>query len=255
MKIYFNNLKGDKLCGIINDVTGNKEKPIIVLAHGFSSSKDRPTYTALNDMLAKKNISSFRFDFFGHGESEGKFEDITIDEAVDDILQAINYLKEQGYKKIGLLGSSFGGISSIMATSKTKDLFLLALKSPVSNYFDKETETKDKQELKDWKTKGYRFYVSGDGTQHKLKYSFFEAFEGNNGYEVAPKIKIPTLIVHGDADKIVPYKQSVKTSKLIPNCKLHTVVGANHRYDNNDHRDEMLKVLVEFIFKQSNLLK
>jgi dipeptidyl aminopeptidase/acylaminoacyl peptidase len=254
MKVYFNNSKGNKLCGIISGVANDKNEPIIVMAHGFSSSKDRPTYIALNDLLSKKNISSFRFDFFGHGESEGKFEDITISEATDDVLQAINYLKKKGYKNIGLFGSSFGGIASIIAASKTKDLFLLVLKSPVSSYLEKERETNDKQELNEWKRKGYRYYVSGDGIKHKLNYSFFDDFENNDGYKVAPKIKVPTLIVHGDADEIVPYKQSLKTSKLIPNCQLHTVVGANHRYDNEGHREEMLQTIVDFIVKQSESL-
>ncbi len=116
-KIFFKNSKGNKLCGIVNNPSKSKVKPIIVLAHGFSSNKNSGTYTVLTERLAKYNISTLRFDFYGHGESEGRFEDITISEAVDDILQAIKYLKLQGYKKIGLMGSSFGGISSIIAAS------------------------------------------------------------------------------------------------------------------------------------------
>jgi enterochelin esterase-like enzyme len=54
-------------------------------------------------------------------------------------------LKKLGYTKIGLMGSSFGGISSIMAASKTNDLFVLTLKSPVSNFEEKEIMTKTKK--------------------------------------------------------------------------------------------------------------
>lgn len=251
-KVFFNNSKGDKLCGIIKNPTGNKAKPIIVLAHGFSTHKNSGTYTELAQRLSSHNISTLRFDFYGHGESEGKFEDITITEAVDDILQVIKFLKSKGYKRIGIMGSSFGGISSIMAASKTKELYLLALKSPISNYLDKELETKSKEELDEWKEKGYRIYISGDGSEHKLKYSFFEDFKNNNGYVAAPKIQIPTFIVHGDKDEIVPYKQSVKTCDLIPNCKLHTVKGATHRYDNPEHKEEMWQAITDFVVEQSD---
>lgn len=249
-KVYFNNSKGDKLCGVLTNPTEDKNKPIIILCHGFSTSKDSSTYTALAESFAKRNISTFRFDFFGHGESEGDFEKITISEAVDDILQAIEFIKKQGYKKIGLVGSSFGGISSIMATSKTKDLYVLALKSPVSNYVEKEEETKSKEELLEWKKKGFCIYVSGDGGKHKLNYTFFEDAKNNIGYKVAHKIKIPTLIVHGDKDLIVPYKQSVKIIKLMENGKLHTVKGANHHYDKPEHMEEMLNEIVNFVVEK-----
>ena len=235
-KISFNNSKGDRLCGILLNPTESKDKPVIILTHGFSTNKNIGTFLYLSEKLRENNISTFRFDFFGHGESEGKFENITTSEAVDDILNAIKHLKSNGYKQIGLVGSSFGGIASIMAASNTNALYL---------------ETKTKEELGEWKKKGYRYYVSGDGRKSKLNYSFFEDFKNNNGYQVASKIMIPTLIVHGDKDEIVPYKQSVKISKLIPDCILRTIKKANHRYEHPKQKEEMRKVIVNFIIKQT----
>lgn len=250
-KLYFTNSKGDRLCGIISNPSGDKIKPIIILAHGFSTNKNSYTYVSLSNNLDTHNISSFRFDFYGHGESDGKFESITISEAVDDILNAIKFLKEKGFRKIGLMGGSFGGIASMMAASKSKDLYLLVLKSPVSNYLEKEMETKSIKELKQWKKKGYRYYESGDGRKLKLNYTFYEDFKNNDGYKAAVKIKIPTLIVHGNKDEIVPYEQSVKTSKLIPNCTLYIVKGANHRYENEKHKAEVLQAMTRFIVIRS----
>lgn len=250
-KVYFKNSKGNNFCGILSNPTLGKEKPIIILCHGFSSSKDSRTYKKLEEMLNNHQISTFRFDFFGHGESEGKFEDITISEAVDDILNAISFLKKQGYSKIGLIGSSFGGISSIMAASKTKDLFVLALKSPVSNYKEIEMATKTEKQLKEWRGKGYTYYISGDGRKLKLNYTFFEDFESNNGYEAARKIKIPTLIVHGDEDESVPIEQSRKTANLIQDCKLEIIEGADHRYSNSEDFEKMLSLISSFVIKNS----
>jgi len=251
-RIYFQNSKGDKLCGILENRSGDKTRPVIIIVHGFASNKDRENFVKTANILSKANISSLRFDIWGHGESKGNFEDITITEAVDDILQAIKFLKNEGYKKIGLEGSSFGGIASIMAASKTPDLFVLALKSPVSNYEEKELMTKSKQELDDWKGKGYKIYENEEGKKFKLNYSFYEDFKNNNGYEVALSIKIPTIIVHGNADKTVPISQSIKTSKLIPNCKLVTIKGADHRYTDKKHAEQMIKEITDFIIEKSN---
>lgn len=250
-KLFFKNKKGNKLCGILSNPTSSKEKPIIILCHGFSTSKNSHTYVRLQEILNSHEISTFRFDFFGHGESEGNFEDVTISEAVNDILNAIKFLKKLGYSKIGLMGGSFGGLAGIMAASKTNDLFILALKSPVSDYEEKERVTKTKEELEEWKKKGYTYYISGEGKKLKLNYTFFEDLKNNNGYEAAKKIKIPTLIVHGDRDESVPIKQSKKTASLIENCKLEIIKGADHRYSKPRDFEKMLDLISKFIIKNS----
>ena len=70
-------------------------------------------------------------------------------------------------------------------------------------------------------------------------------------YESADKIKFPTLIVHGDKDKIVPVEQSKKTASLIKNCRLETIEGADHTYSNPEHFEMMLDLISEFIIKNS----
>ena len=250
-KIYFKNSKGDRICGILSNPTANKVKPVIILCHGFSSNKDSDTNIRLEKIMNKNSISTFRFDFYGHGESEGEFEDITISEAVDDILNAIKLLKEYKYIKIGLMGSSFGGISSIVASSKSNDLFVLALKSPVSNYEEIEVSRKTKEELKEWKTKGYIYYINGHGKKLRLNYTFFEDFKDNNGYQSAKKIKIPTLIVHGGKDESVPLKQSRKIADLIKDCQLEIIEGADHRYSKSKDFDKMIDLISKFLIKQS----
>jgi len=86
-KVFFKNSRGNRLCGILSDPTEDKSNPIIILCHGFSSSKNGRTYQALESKLNTEEISIFRFDFFGHGESYGLFEDITTSEAVDDVMR------------------------------------------------------------------------------------------------------------------------------------------------------------------------
>ena len=85
-KVFFENSKGDKLCGILSDPGS---KIIVVMCHGFASGKDSNTNKRLQKELNDKGIATFRFDFYGHEESEGDFENITISEAIDDTLKAI----------------------------------------------------------------------------------------------------------------------------------------------------------------------
>jgi len=70
-KVFFQNSKGNRLCGILSDPTEDRHLPIMVLCHGFSTSKGGRTYVRLEKIFNLKKYSTFRFDFFGHGESEG----------------------------------------------------------------------------------------------------------------------------------------------------------------------------------------
>ena len=250
-KIFFKNSKGNKLCGILSNPTSQKEKPIIILCHGFSTSKEGRTYVSLEEILNDEGISTFRFDFFGHGESEGKFEEITAFEAVDDIQKAIKFLRESGYKKIGLVGSSFGGMASIIEAGKTDDLYILALKSPVSDYMALIHSRVDEQDIKGWEEKGIIDVTGVDGETRKLKYSFYEEAEKIKAYEAAQNIKVPALIVHGDEDETVPIEQSRKMASLIQNCRLEIIEGADHKYSDTSHFEKMLDLISEFIIEQS----
>jgi len=252
-KLFFKNSKGNRLCGILSNPMSDKESSIIILCHGFTTGKEGNTYVRLEKMLNEKGISTFRFDFFGHGESEGNFEEITTSEAVDDILNAIQFLKASGYRKIGLVGSSFGGLASMVAASNTNDLYVLALKSPVSDYSSLFDAQHDKQEieLETWKEKGFVYFTNGNGRERKLNYSFFEDAKKIRGYESAKNIELPTLIVHGDKDETVPVEQSKRTANLIENCRLELIEGADHRYTDPEHFGRMLHLISEYIINNS----
>jgi len=237
-KLCFRNSKGIKLCGVLS---GSKTSPVIIIAHGLGSSKDGKTALALEKKLNAKNIATFRFDLFGHGESGGKFEDLTVSGAVDDVLSAIKFLKAHGFKKIGLVGTSFGGLASILAASKSKDLYVLALKCPVSDYAAVLVD----RDIGEWKKKGYVKY-SFDGKKCKLNYSFAKDAIKTDAYKAAKKIKIPVLVVHGGKDITVPVEHSHKLAKFLEKCKLEIIDDADHFFT-GPFFDSMVEKIIQFI--------
>jgi uncharacterized protein len=249
-KVTFTNSKGNKLVGILSNPKESTDVPIMIMAHGFSSNKEGHTRETLEQRYNEIGVATFRFDFFGHGESDGDFGDITVTEGMDDILEAITFIKSLGYKKIGLWGCSYGGITSILAAGHSKDLFILVLKCPVSDYMGKLlAESKEEQE--EWKKKGWKPYTNSEGKTDKLKYTFFTDQNNENAYNVAKNINIPTLIVHGDADKVVPLEQSKKLASIIPRSKLIIVPGAGHRFLHMDHFHQSIDEFIKFV--QSHL--
>ena len=248
-KIDFKNSTGTRLHGILSDPHPGSSNPVIILCHGFSTNKDGRTNTRLEETFNTNGLATFRFDFYGHGESGGRLEDITISEAVDDVLQAIKFVPHSECRKIGLVGSSFGGMASILAASERPDLSVLALKSPVSDYLDRLIFQDHKKKIEEWKEKGFIQIIGAAGQNLRLNHSFYSDAQRIRGSEAAARIFIPTLIVHGDQDETVPVEQSIHISKLIKNCRLEIIHGANHVYSQPSHFEKMLDLISGFVLK------
>jgi len=199
-KRSFKNSRGLNLSAIFEGE--EKDAPIVVMCHGFHSSKDNPiTSRALAQKLVESGLSVLRFDFTGHGESQGNIDEITPLYALNDLKSAIKTL---GKKKIAIYGSSFGGyIALLYATDHP--ILALALKSPVS----------------DWS----QVQISNDRGKR-----FRQETENINIYQKAKNIKAPTLIIHGDQDDVVPLAQSQRLYKYLGSAikKLEIIKGANH---------------------------
>ena len=248
-KIDFKNSTGTRLHGILSDPHPGSSNPVIILCHGFSTNKDGRTNTRLEETFNTNGLATFRFDFYGHGESGGRLEDITISEAVDDVLQAIKFVQHSECRKIGLVGSSFGGMASILAASERLDLSVLALKSPVSDYMDRLIFQDHKKKIEEWKEKGFIQITGAAGQNLRLNHSFYMDAQRIRGNEAAAKIFIPTVIVHGDQAGTVPGGQSIRISKLIKNCRLEIIHGANHVYSQPSHFEKMLDLISGFVLK------
>ncbi|MFC2166066.1 alpha/beta hydrolase family protein [Acidobacteriota bacterium] len=246
-QIYFENSRGDRLAAILSNPSEKTEEPMVIMCHGFSTGKDGRTNTLMEERLNNHNISTFRFDFFGHGESEGLFEEVTISEAVDDVRRALRYLQDLGYSLFGLVGSSFGGIVSILAAADSDEIDVLALKSPVSDYLGLLIAQDFGLKIDTWKEKGSIPITGADGQNLRLNYTFYQDAETIRGYEEVKKIQIPTLIVHGDEDETVPLEQSKISASLMPHCRVEIIQGADHIYSQPRHFEKMIDLLSQFI--------
>ena len=103
-RLEFVNGQGEKLVGSL--VTAESEAPgkTVVLCHGFSDHRDTAILHALTTKLDAAALSSFRFDFSGNGESEGRFEFGNYLKERDDLRSAVQYLRDAGHDVHGIVG-------------------------------------------------------------------------------------------------------------------------------------------------------
>ena len=82
----------------------------VILCHGFLSDKQSRTNRRLTELLVPQGIATFCFDWHGMGETREHFPHMTLQQCQNQLDTAIQVLQERGISRLGLVGSSFGGL-------------------------------------------------------------------------------------------------------------------------------------------------
>jgi dipeptidyl aminopeptidase/acylaminoacyl peptidase len=108
-EVTFKAADGLQLQGCWIPATGSERAVIILHGHGGSLDWDIHRAPALH--AAGFNV--FLFDFRAHGRSQGRLATFGYLER-QDVLGAVEFLKSQGIKSIGLMGFSYGALASML---------------------------------------------------------------------------------------------------------------------------------------------
>jgi pimeloyl-ACP methyl ester carboxylesterase len=76
------------------------------------------------------------------------------------------------------------------------------------------------------------------------------ASEDHETWNLLPSITAPTLVIHGDQDRINATANASLLAKRIPRAQLHLVRGARHAFY-LEFRKEASRVVKEFLAKHS----
>jgi len=113
-------------------------------------------------------------------------------------------------------------------------------------YGANRTDNKVSQGLRD------SFWLQGMMAGHKAVYDCIKAFSETDFTEDLKKIDVPTLIIHGDDDQIVPIDDSARLSaKLVKGAKLKVIPGAPHGLCST-MKDQINKELLAFFKGQQS---
>jgi len=242
----FKDDQGHRVSAILSRPSG-RATGAVVLCHGFLSSKNSTTNKTLTRMLNEAGFATFRFDFFGHGESEGLFEDITVSAAVRQAQMAVDLVRSQGYERLGLVGSSFGGLVAILTAAGRQDIACLALKCPVVDFAEELRLEFGPGELARWQSTDTIPNLLGGGQRVRLKYGLYDDCLRNIAYEPASHIVAPTLIVQGACDELVPLHQSRRLLDALRGPKrLDLLPDADHQFSRGEDFRSMTSAIREW---------
>ncbi len=256
---------------------GPKDGPVVVLSHGWPLSSD--SWEAQAFHLAANGFRVVTHDRRGHGRSSQPWDGNDMDHYADDLADLINALD---LKDIFLAGFSTGGgeISRYIGrhgTGRVAKAGLISAVPPLMVKTDKNPGGLPKEvfdglqaaSLKD-RSKLYRdiasgpffgfnrpgavasegmidsFWLQGMMGGHKNTYDSIVAFSQTDFTEDLKKFDVPTLIIHGDDDQIVPIDAAARASKtLVPHAELKVYAGAPHGITDT-HKDQLNADLLAF---------
>lgn len=114
LQVSMKNRVGCTLRGIVTLPETNEPVPFVLNLHGFAGSASGYKYlhTHMARMLADHGVGCARFDFYGCGESDGEFSDMTFDGLHSDAADLYAWVRAQPYvdsRRVFLSGQSMGG--------------------------------------------------------------------------------------------------------------------------------------------------
>lgn len=250
----------------------------VVFSHGWPLSAD--SWEAQMLFLASKGYRCIAHDRRGHGRSSQPWNGNDMDTFADDLSQLIETLDLKG---VALIGFSMGGgeVARYVGRHGTKRLAKVALISAVPplmlktaanpgglpmEVFDgiRQGSIADRSQFyKDIASGPFfganrpgakvsqgtmdSFWLQGMRAGHKNTFDCIKAFSETDFTEDLKKFDVPTLIVHGDDDQIVPIGASAHSAaKLVKNATLKVYSGAPHGLADT-HKDQLNADLLAFL--------
>lgn len=221
--------------------------PIVMILHGFTGNKNEKLLTTFADALEAAGIASIRFDFNGHGESAGDFVNMTVLNEIEDARHVYEYVRDLRYvSDVSISGHSQGGVvTSMLAGELGTDAFRrVVLFAPAAV-------------LRDDAIRGNVMGVAYDAGNPPESVKIFGRYDLGRGYmltaqtlpiyETAEKFTGRVCVIHGTADRIVPYTYGERYHKIYANSELHLLDGADHGFTGCE--DEAVKIAVSFLKK------
>ncbi|AEA82154.1 MAG: alpha/beta hydrolase [Pseudomonas stutzeri] len=259
---------------------GPKDGPVVTFSHGWPLSSD--SWESQMLFLASEGYRVVAHDRRGHGRSSQPWEGNDMDHYADDLAAVIDALDLQD---VTLVGFSTGGgeVARYIGrhgTGRVKKAVLVSAVPPMMlrtednpdglplEVFDgiRKASLEDRAQLYLDLASGpfYGFNRPGakvsqglidnwraQGMQagHKNTYDSIAAFSATDFREDLKKFDVPTLVIHGDDDQIVPLDISGKASAAqIKDAKLIVYPGAPHGLTDT-HKARFNQDLLDFLRK------
>jgi esterase/lipase len=225
--------EGQKIRGtLFVPIKTEKKIPAVIFFHGMTSSEKG--YIPIVEKLATQGICVMTLSIRGHGDSEGDFKKLKVPNGIKDGLNAYDFLVKHNFvdaNKIGLCGSSVGGVIVSMV-SKQRKVKSLILKAPAI-YTEK------------------MMTMTYEQTMEREDKMFKEIKDVNNtpAIKAISKFKGSLLAILSEKDNIIPNKmqeQYLINAKRVLRKKKIIIKNADHPLSKEKWKEKFVEEMMKW---------
>jgi hypothetical protein len=223
------------------------ESLIVIISHGFGSSKESPTAKTISAALTECGIGTYSFDFPAHGDSPVDGGMLRIANCLEDIAAVEAHVREQMPEtEIAYFSSSFGAYINLiyLATRKHsgRRSFLRCAAVDMPEIFRRSTTQEHYAQME---AQGYIMLDSGYARPLKITRGFISDLNANDVFKLYRSGMAELAMVHGTADETAPFNDARRFAKQF-GAALTEVEGADHRFLIPGGMDRVVDAAVKF---------
>lgn len=187
-----------------------KRWPLVMFCGGWRSDMAGTKATYLEEQCRARGQGYVRFDYSGHGESDGKFEDGTIGSWAQDALDVLDHITRD---PVVLVGSSMGGWIALLAARARSGIIHGVVGIAAAPDFTQEIyyERLDQDQRYQLDQKGF-VELPNDYSDEPYYFTkaFFEEAQNNLLLDRGLQVDFPVHLIQGMQDKDVPWQTAVR---------------------------------------------
>ena len=196
---------------------------LVILGHGLTGNKDRPQLVALAEGLAARGWPCLRITYPGNGGSEGRFEDCCISKEIRDLQAVLDAVPAD--VKVAYVGHSMGGAVGVLTAARDlriRALVSLAGMTHAAAFAAREFAGVTPDEGFLWEDEACPLSRTLVDDLNALDSTLL----------AAEAVTQPWLLIHGDADDLVPIQDGRDAYAAATGDKRWLeIAGAGHAFD------------------------
>lgn len=216
--------------------------PIVFLG-GFRSDMQGTKAMYLENKCKKEGRTYLRFDYRGHGESGGEFDESTLTDWLKDVTDIIKYCID---KPVLMVGSSMGGWLSLLYTRDNPEKIVALVGLAAAPDFTQWMRTgmldHHKAEMSE---KGYFLLENDYGDPYSISKSLLDDGDQNLLLDKEINIECPVTLIQGKKDADVPWQTAEEINTRLKGLqnKIVYIDEADHRLSAPDELEVLNQVI------------
>jgi uncharacterized protein len=248
----FQNVKEQNLVGVLHHGQGKGPRPCLIVCHGFAGTKigGSRRFIEFARYAVKHNLSVFRFDFTGSGDSDGDLVDLTMNSELEDlqaVIDLVSTIDGVDSEKIGIVGHCLGAVTAIRGSARDSRIYKTVAWAPFTDLAGTMARLIGEE----------AFCVLQEGEEADFLYNeqlfqcgpkILNQSSNLDMFEEIIRVRQPLLVIHGTEDATVPLQEVEKLIDFAQGTpgekRLEILEGAHHSFPY--HQQELFELTVKW---------